>query len=233
MLSKAIDYTVSGWPSQIEIEELKPFFKRRHELSVEQDCLLVGSRVVIPSELYVKVLKLFHEQHIGVVRTKMLIRSYCWWPNINESVEKFIANCETCQKTQDFVSRSSVYSWSSVPSNFYRVHIDFLEKFKFKCLLLVDCKSKCLEVKLMNNGTSAKETIKALKEIFSTFGLPNELVSDNDPLFSSAEFVSFLSSNGIKPTKTPPYHPKSIGAAEKQVHTGHSNGKQINHVANL
>lgn len=71
----------------------------------------------------------------------------------------------------------------------------------------------------MPNGTSAKETIRVLKEIFCTFGLPNELVSDNGPPFSSSEFVSFLATNGIKPIKTPPYHPESNEATEKQVHT--------------
>lgn len=44
----------------------------------------------------------------------------------------------------------------------------------------------------MENGTSAKETIYALKDIFSIFGLPSELVSDNGPPFTSSVFITFL-----------------------------------------
>ena len=70
ILSKVCDLTLRGWPNNID-DELKPYFKKRLELSVENNCLLVGSKVVIPKILQNNILNLFHEQHIGVVRTKM------------------------------------------------------------------------------------------------------------------------------------------------------------------
>lgn len=86
-------------------------------------------------------------------------------------------------------------------------------------MIVIDQKTKWIDVKLMEKGTNAAEIITKLKEMFAIFGLPVEIVSDNGPPFSSAEFVAFCQANGIKPVKSPPYHPQSNGAAERGVQT--------------
>lgn len=146
------------------------FFNRRLELSVEQNCILLGNKVVIPKSLVLEVLKLLHEQHIGIVRTKMLIRSNCWWPTINTYIEKFISSCNICQEHRNFSNSTPLIPWPSAPHSFFRVHIDFFVKWKYVFLILVDQKSKSIEVKLMKNDTSSLETISNLKEIFAVFG---------------------------------------------------------------
>lgn len=104
--------------------------------------------------------------------------------------------------------------WPEAPNSFYRVHIDFFHKYGYTFLILVDSKSKWLDVKLMSDRTNAKETVLKLKEIFSGIGIPVELVSDNGSPFNSAEFVKFCQANGIRPVKSPPYHPQSNGLVE-------------------
>lgn len=219
ILTKVLDLTLSGWPNHVNDQNLKVYFQKRHELSVENNCLLLGSKVVIPDSLRKEVLNLFHEQHLGVVRTKMLIRSYCWWPRLNDDIEKFVGSCEICQQNQNFSNNSSLISWPRAPNNFYRVYIDFFHKFSNTFLILIDSKSKWIDVKLMSRGTNASEVIIKLKEMFSVYGLPVELVSDNGPPFNSREFVLFCQVNGIKPVKSPPYHPQSNGSAERAVQT--------------
>lgn len=90
VLLKVKDYTISGWPQHVSDENLKPYFKKRNELSVEQNCILLGNKVIIPKSLQKEVLDLFHEQHNGIVRSKMLMRSYCWWPNMTLDIEKYL-----------------------------------------------------------------------------------------------------------------------------------------------
>ena len=72
-LIKIIDLVHSGvWSGDTDI---KPFESFRDDLSVYEGILLRGSRIVVPTSLQKRVLKLAHESHVGIVRTKQLLRS--------------------------------------------------------------------------------------------------------------------------------------------------------------
>ena len=83
-------------------------------------------------------------------------------------------------------------------------------------LVVIDAYSKWIDVYTKKSTTSAA-TIEKLKEIFVTHGLPENIVSDNGPNFTSAEFEDFLAKNGIKHTKVSPYQPSSNEQAERAV----------------
>lgn len=85
-------------------------------------------------------------------------------------------------------------------------------------MVLVDSFSKWVEVWAMSTTTAAK-TIEKLRGAFAAYGLPEELVSDNEPQFVSQGFAEYLAVNKVKHTRTPPYHPASNGAAERLVQT--------------
>ena len=57
----------------------------------------------------------------------------------------------------------------------------------------------------MSSSTSTIETIKVLLSLFSRHGLPDKLVSDNGPQFTSDEFKEFMLNCGILHIKTAPY----------------------------
>lgn len=65
--------------------------------------------------------------------------------------------------------------------------------------------------------TSAKDVISKFRNTFSTFGLPESVVTDNGPPFNSQEFIYFLTINGIEAMKSPPYYPRANGLAEVEV----------------
>ena len=66
-------------------------------------------------------------------------------------------------------------------------------------------------------NTSAESICDVLQTLFASFGLPEEVVSDNRPQFIPSVFKSFLKNNGVKQTLIPPYHPALNGAAEHSV----------------
>ena len=100
-----------------------------------------------------------------------------------------------------------------------RIHIDFAGPFLGKQFsVVVDAHSKLLEVIPVPNLTSPT-TIDTLRSIFATHGLPELLVSDNGPSFTSAEFQEFMKQNGIRHITSAPYHPAFNGLAERAVQT--------------
>jgi predicted aspartyl protease len=48
VLAQVLKFTLQGWPSQVDDENVKPYFTRKEEISVQEGCLLWGSRVVVP-----------------------------------------------------------------------------------------------------------------------------------------------------------------------------------------
>ena len=84
--------------------------------------------------------------------------------------------------------------------------------------ILVDAHSKWADAIEMSSTTSAA-TIRKLRGLFASYGLPVQLVSDNGLQFASDEFSSFLKSNGVKHIMSAPYHPSSNGLAEHFIKT--------------
>ena len=67
------------------------------------------------------------------------------------------------------------------------------------------------------SSITASATIQCLRNIFAQFGIPENVVSDNGPTFTSMEFKQFLQRNGVRHITSPPYHPASNGLAERAV----------------
>ncbi|XP_026991216.2 uncharacterized protein K02A2.6 [Tachysurus fulvidraco] len=199
--------------------ELKPCISRRPELSVQSGCLLWGRRVVIPPALRNPVLKQLHVGQCGMVRMKEIARSYFWWPGVDGQIEEKARTCTSCQCIRNTPQLAPLHPWEYPEKPWHRIHIDFAGPVKDKMLLVVmDAHSKWPEVAIMKS-TSAEKTIEKLGEIFSRFGSPVQLVSDNGPQFTSHEMATFLRANGVQHITSSPYHPATNGLAERFVQT--------------
>ncbi len=86
-------------------------------------------------------------------------------------------------------------------------------------MVVVDAHSKWREAVPTNKSSTSITTITKLRSIFSTFGIPEVLVSDNGAAFTSEEFEDFMIKNGIRHLTTAPYHAASNGLAERAVQT--------------
>lgn len=106
-----------------------------------------------------------------------------------------------------------LHPWLWPEQPWQRAHVDYAGLFRGKMfLLIVDTYSKWQEILEMASTTSDRKG-------FAAFGLPEQLVSDNGPQFTSNKFTEFLRSNGVKHIHTAPYHSSSNGAVERLVQT--------------
>lgn len=218
LLLKVFHLTLNGWPEYNREEQLTPYFSRRNELSINQGCVTWGDRVIIPLSLRDSILKLLHESHPGITRSKMLARQYVWWPNLDRDITDMINGCEICQTTLPRKVEGPVCQWPLASRFWERVHLDFCKKDDVTFLVLYDVYSKWFEAKIMRS-TVAEKTLENLRSIFGVFGLPETIVVDNGPPFNSQDFESFCRGNGIQLTYSPPKHPQSNGTAERAVQT--------------
>ncbi|XP_063538144.1 uncharacterized protein K02A2.6-like [Cydia strobilella] len=218
-LCKVYGYIMSGWPSDTEIENEKPYFHRKDTLHIDHDCIVWGYRVVIPRSLRAQVVEEVHAGHVGMVRMKQIARSYVWWPGLDADLERRARSCDACRAELDAPPRAApaTYAWPAEP--WVRLHADFLHHNGRTYFLLIDAHSKWIEVFSMTSGTTAAHVTIKLREVFARYGLPIQLVTDGGPPFTSHDFELFLQKNGVFHVVTAPYHPSSNGAAENAVKT--------------
>ena len=194
-----------------------PFYERRDELAVHDCCLLWGTRVVVPSVHRKSVLIQLHEGHPGITRMKGLSRMYVWWPGICKDIEEAVGECYQCQQHQSSPPVAPLHPWSWPTSPWARVHIDYAGPIEgHMILVIVDAHSKWIKA-IPTSGSTSRVVLEELRFLFSQFGLPECIVSDNGTCFTSQEFKAFLQRHGVNHITSAPYHPASNGLAERAV----------------
>ena len=95
---KRIIYALrNGWTMEMKNNsELKPFFQRTEELTIEDNIVMWGYRVVIPKKLQSVLLKTLHSTHSGIVKMKARARSFFWWPMMDKEIGNVSGSCVQC-----------------------------------------------------------------------------------------------------------------------------------------
>ena len=89
-------------------------------------------------------------------------------------------------------------------------------------LIMTDYYSSFPEVLLTNKGPAhgtSTVVIEKIKSIFSRNGIPDSLISDGGPQFSSQEFEEFALTWGFKHEKSDPHFPRGNAKVERSVQT--------------
>jgi len=167
-----------------------------------------------------EILKELHATHIGITKMKQLARRYVYWDKINQDIEILVKSCEECAKLRHNPPKVIVHPWENPKVNWERIHIDYAGPFQNHYFLIcVDAKSKWLEIRLSKTAPTTISTINHLKDIFSTHGFPEVLVSDNASIFTSEEFKVFCTACEIFQKFIAPGHSATNGLAERNVQT--------------
>ena len=124
-----------------------------------------GKKVIIPSSL---------KQRSCLKKA----REFIFWVNYSKDIQEAVERFSLCHEQQNvlmtnqhYVSKVPPHPWHTLGSNlFYHKQLDFL--------VVVDYFSKFLIVKKIPNSTSST-IIKELDSIFSEYGKPYLLCSDN------------------------------------------------------
>ena len=213
--SQIMRYCTEGWPDKHKIlPVLKPYWKLQGELTVHNNLLLFRTRIVVPNALQRETLQKIHNGHQGIQRCRLRAQSSVWWPGISQHISNLIENCHVCKKIKTISRTINVHSPSRLP----RVASDLFFLGSDSYLLIVDYFSRYSEV-IKLKSTTSRGIIEAMKAVFSRYGIPQTVRSDNGPQYSSEEFSKFAAEYNFYHETSSPHFAQSNGQAERTVQT--------------
>ena len=114
--------------------------------SICDETLMYAQRIVIPRVFRKKVLKEFHLGHLSISRMKSLMRSYTYWPKMDQDIEDLVRHCKECQlATKSLPVRTQ--PWPKTDILWSHIHTDYAGPLNgYYYLVIVDSYSKWPEV---------------------------------------------------------------------------------------
>ena len=201
-----------SWSDNREIQIYK---KIKNELAYKSGILFREDRLIMPTSLRGRVLKIAHESHQGIVKTKALLREKVWWPHIDEDVEAMIKACIPCLSVSIGVPPEPMKS-HTMTAPWEKVHVDLCGPFPTgeSILGIIDANSRWPDIHIMKSTTSEK-IVDCLDKTFTTHGYPSILVTDNAPNLTSVKCDEYCDMNGINHQTSIPYWPQGNAEVER------------------
>ncbi|KAL0180019.1 hypothetical protein M9458_025461, partial [Cirrhinus mrigala] len=183
--------------------------------------------VYVPLALRPRVLTEVHHTpssgHPGIEATMQLLGNRFWWPGQRTDTIQFINKCATCNISK--VPRrlpAGLLQPLPVPQRpWSHIAVDFVMDLPpssgyTTILSVIDRFSKACRFIPLTKLPTAMETAELLCNwVFRLYGLPEDIVSDRGPQFSSRLWSSFFSLLGVNVSLTSGYHPQANGQAER------------------
>lgn len=135
---------------------------------------------------------------------------------MSSDISQFVLKCRTCEKFRPSNTHNTLLPHKIPNRRFAKVGTDIFEFAGKYFIVIIDYFSHWLEILPLSDKTS-KSVINAFQEVFCRFGLPEEIIADNNP-FNSFECHEYFKVKDITLITSSPHYPRSNGMAEKAVH---------------
>ncbi|GKA87765.1 reverse transcriptase domain-containing protein [Tanacetum coccineum] len=144
------------------------------------------------------ILKACHEgptggHHSANLTARKIFDAGFFWPTIYRDAHTMIKSCDTCQR------QGKISQQDKMPQNAIQVSVDYL--------------SKWVEAKALPTN-DARVVVKFLKSLFSRFGTPRAIISDDGTHFCNDQFAKVMSKYGVTHRLATAYHPQTSGQVE-------------------
>ena len=207
------DFCMHAWPDKAKLgSEEKLYLQVATYITIQKGLLLKGSRLVIPVAMQKTTLGKIHEGHQGIAKCRERAKQSVWGPGLSKQIEDLVDKCDKCSKERQH--RVEPMIPSDVPERPWRtVGSDLFELNGSNYLLVVDYLSAFVEIVKLNNISSAS-ILNNLKSIFARHGIPEIVVTDYGPQYSSQTFTAFADAHGFTHRTSSPRYPQSNGVSE-------------------
>uniref|UniRef100_A0A3P9K7U7 Gypsy retrotransposon integrase-like protein 1 n=1 Tax=Oryzias latipes TaxID=8090 RepID=A0A3P9K7U7_ORYLA len=219
-LQMIIKMMQQGWPSDKRAipTEIKPYFSFQEELSHQDGIVFKGERAVIPSSLQEDITRRLHSSHFGAEGCLRRARECVFWIGMSDQIKTHIARCDICRSVDDKQQKETLHRHEIPNRPWAKVGVDLFQFDNKDYHVIVDYYSNFWEIDFLPD-TKSSTVIKKLKAHFARYGIPNIVVSDNGPQYSSQEFQRFSLRWEFEHKTSSPGFPQSNGKAESAVKT--------------
>ncbi|CAK1583539.1 unnamed protein product [Parnassius mnemosyne] len=213
-------YIIGGWPANKHdvMDLVKPYWGYKEHLSIAYGLVWKDQRIVVPKLLRKDLLNKIHVGHVGLQKCQLRARETVFWPGINNDLKNLISNCSICLTYRKHNQKEEMQPHEIPDRPWAKVGTDLFQIKGVDYLLLVDYYSKFFEIEKLQCTTSPS-IIETLKNIFCRQGIPNVVMSDCGPQFSSSLFRQFSLEWNFKHITSSPRYPQSNGQIERMVQT--------------
>ncbi|KAK3534427.1 hypothetical protein QTP86_015226, partial [Hemibagrus guttatus] len=184
-------------------------------------------RTFVPQLFRQQVMQWVHEApssgHPGIHRLTQLTRRRFWWPSLGSDVEEYVLACPTCaqSRTSRHLPEGLLEPLPIPRRPWSHLSVDFLTDLPDSggfttVMVVVDRFSKGCRLIPLDGLPTAMQTADAMfQHVFRNFGLPEDIVSDRGPQFTSRVWGALCGRLGIGVSLSSGYHPQSNGQAER------------------
>lgn len=177
-------------------------------------------KIVLPKDLRERAMYDAHDVpqsgHMGIDKTYHRLQQYYYWPGMYKDVVEYVNTCLDCQLVK--IPRTSPpgeMGYRCIEGPWTNVTTDVMGPFpasynqKKYIIMFVDSFTKYVELKAIADA-NAKEVLKAFDElVLNKWGCLVTLTLDNGSEYFNKSVTDRLELYGIKPHRTPIYHPQA------------------------
>lgn len=215
--SVEINRVIAAIESGVWDQDLAIYKSVEDQLEVVNGLLMKTGLVVLPPELRDKAMRIAHSGHLGITKTKSILKERVWWPRINKTVEDWIMACRTCILNGRRHAPVPMMRTRLPETPWEYVAIDYCGPFALlgdiHVIGIVDYHSRYILTAIVKS-TGWKHLEPVLDEIFYRFGYARLMKSDNGPPFSGKQYKEYCAARGVETVFSWPLNPQQNGAAE-------------------
>lgn len=208
--------------------------RRPSFLHLRENLWYFKDRICVPQNrhLRLRILQEYHDSpsagHPGYHKTLNAVAQHYWWPHMTRSVRSFVSSCATCQRIKPSSRRSPGLlqphaiperPWSHIstdlitdlPPSLCHDSLTYDSIITFVCMLT----KQALFIRANKTVTAKQLANIFIDHVYSKKGLPQVIVSDRDPRFTSDFWSSLFSSLHTTLNLSTSHHPQTDGQTER------------------
>jgi hypothetical protein len=190
------------------------------------------SRVVLPKDdkLRKEILDEAHKTqytvHPGSTKMYQDLKKIYWWSGMKRDIAEYVARCSTCQQVKAEHQRPAgplqplsipEWKWDQIGMDFV-VCLPRAPSGQDAIWVIVDRLTKSAHfIPYKINDSMQKMAELYIREIVRLHGVPNSIVSDRDPRFTSKFWGRLQDAMGTRLNFSTAYHPQTDGQSERTI----------------